>query len=251
MNGLNAHNIFQNTFSPEPGISVRYIKIPDILNFIFTTPPDPNYKKIANKRFRPGDFKISFLSPHEFTMVNGFKAQKKQIEWLCGRFSLKTLVKEQRGLDSLISNIPLSDIRISYQEKGAPFLGDYPDIPVSLSHSGDYTAVALSQSPLITMGIDIEQIRTTPDELFMKTAFTQREILHMDPTPHEIYRHWTLKEAFLKYIKMGFNESLHRVEIIGNEIFHHKKKQHLNLWSKTIDDKYILSIVADPPLPQK
>ena len=246
MNGLNPHNIFQNTFSPQPGITVRHIKIPDILNLIFTTPLDPNYKKIANKLFQPGDFKISFLSPHEFTMVNGFKAKKKQVEWLCGRFSLKTLVREKRGSDSL-----LSDIQVSYQEKGAPFLSDYPDIPVSLSHSGDYTAVALSQTPRITMGIDIEQIGTNPDVLFMKTAFTQREILHMDPTPQEIYRHWTLKEAFLKYIKMGFNENLHRVEIIDNEIFHHGKKQLLNTSSKTIEDQYVLSIVADPPLPPR
>jgi 4'-phosphopantetheinyl transferase len=241
MNGLCPHNMV--TFSPQPGITVRHIKIPDILEFVFTTPPDPNYKKIVNKLFRPSDFKIPFLSPHEFTTVNGFKAQKKQIEWLCGRFSLKTLVNETLGPD-----IPLSHIQVSYQEKGAPFLSDYPDMPVSLSHSGDYTAVALGETGHITMGLDIEQIGNTPDATFMKTAFTQREILHMTPTPHEIFRHWTLKEAFLKYIKMGFNENLHRVEIIDNQIFHHNKKQLLNSWSKTINDQYILSLVADPPL---
>ena len=34
-------------------------------------------------------------------------------------------------------------------------------------------------------------------------------------------------------------KNLHRVEIIDNQIFHHRKKQILNLWSKTIDDQYI------------
>lgn len=241
MNGLSPHNMV--SVSPQPGIIVRYLKIPDILDFVLNSPLDPNYKKIANRSFGPSDFKIPFLSPHEFTMVNGFKAQKKQIEWLCGRFSLKTLVNE-----TLDPDIPLSHIQVSYQEKGAPFLSDYPDIPISLSHSGDYTAVALGETAHITMGLDIERIGNTPDTFFMKTAFTQQEILHMAPAPPEIFRHWTLKEAFLKYIKMGFNENLHRVEIIDNQIFHHGKKQILNLWSKTIDDRYILSLVADPPL---
>ncbi len=223
-------------------MTVRYIKIPNIVDLVLCTPLDPNYKRMANLSFEPNDFKIPFLSANELTTVNGFKAQKKQIEWVCGRFALKTLARE------ICCPTPLSHIRISYHEKGAPFLNDYPDIPISLSHSGDYTAAALSLNLGTSMGIDVEKIRKKPDAFFMKTAFTQREIAHIPPTAREIYRHWTLKEAFLKYIKMGFNESLHMVEIIDNEIFHHGKKQILTSWSRTIDDQYILSIVADPQL---
>ena len=68
----------------------------------------------------------------------------------------------------------------------------------------------------------------------------------MAPLAHEIYRHWTLKEAFLKYIKMGFNESLHRVEIIDNKIFYPGQQQELSFWSTTIENRYILSMVVDP-----
>jgi 4'-phosphopantetheinyl transferase len=241
MNPLYPDTLFQNTFSPQSGITVRYIKIPAIVNLIFCTPPDLSYKTMANRFFEPNNFKIAFLSTEELATVNGFKAQKKQVEWICGRFSLKTLVKE-----ALDPTIPLSNIQISYQEKGAPFLNAYPDVPISLSHSGDYTAVSLGQNRRTTMGIDIEQIGKMPDTFFMKTAFTPREIHHMTQTAHEIFRHWTLKEAFLKYIKMGFNENLHMVEIIGEQIFHQEKKQRLNSWSRTIEDQYILSIVADP-----
>jgi len=245
MNTLYPDNLFQNTFSPQPGIIVRYIKIPAIVDLVLRKAPGPNYKTMANLSFGPKDFTVPFLSAQELATVNQFKAQKKQIEWICGRFSLKTLVNEIRG-----PHIPLADIQVSYQEKGAPFLNGYPDIPISLSHSGDYTAVALSQN-CQTMGIDIEQIGKMPDTFFMKTAFTQREIYHMAQTAHEIFRHWTLKEAFLKYIKMGFNENLHMVEIIEDEIFHKGEKKRLNSWSKTIEDHYILSIVADPTLPQR
>lgn len=236
--------LFQNTFSPQSGITVRYIKMPAIVNLVFSTPPDPNYKTMENLSLGPKNFKIPFLSGEELITVNGFKAQKKQVEWICGRFSLKTLVNE------ILCPIPLAKIQVSYQEKGAPFLNAYPDIPISLSHSGDYTAVGLSQNRQTTLGIDIERIGKMPDTFFMKTAFTEREIHHMTQTAHEIFRHWTLKEAFLKHIKMGFNENLHKVEILDKEIFHHGKKQDLNSWSRTIEDQYILSIVADPPLPQ-
>ena len=246
MNPLYTNNLSQNTFSPQPGITVRYIKIPAIVDLIFCTPPDPNYKTMANLSFEPNNFKIPFLSDQELARVNGFKAQKKQVEWICGRFSLKTLVN-----GALDPTIPLENIGISYQEKGAPFLDAYPEIPISLSHSGDYTAVSLGQNRQTTMGIDIEQIRKMPDTFFMKTAFTSREIHHMTQTPHEIFRHWTLKEAFLKYIKMGFNENLHMVEIIGKQIFHQGKKQRLNSWSRTIENQYILSIVADPSLERR
>ncbi len=245
MNTLYPDTLFQNTFSPQSGITVRYIEIPAIVDLIFNAAPDPNYRTMANLSFRPKDFKIPFLSDEELATANEFKAQKKQIEWICGRFSLKTLVNE-----ILAPHIPLAQIQVSYQEKGAPFLTAYPGIPISLSHSNDYTAVALGQNSQTLMGIDIEQIGKMPDTFFMKTAFTPREIHHMTQTPPEIFRHWTLKEAFLKYIKMGFNESLHMVEIIENEILHQGKKQALNSWSKTIEDQYILSIVADPPLPQ-
>jgi len=229
------------TLYPQPGIIVCYTRIPVIVDLVFCTPPDPNFKTMPPLSFRAADFKITFLSADELRIVNGFKALKKQIEWICGRFALKQLVQK-----NLAQDIVLDEIQVSYQEKGAPFLNDYPDTPISLSHSGDYTAVTLSQNNEITMGIDIEQIRKMPDSFFMNTAFTAKEIRHMIPTPHEMYRHWTLKEAFLKYIKMGFNEPLHMVEIINNEIFHHKKKQRLNLWSETINDQYILSMVADP-----
>jgi 4'-phosphopantetheinyl transferase len=238
-------NLFQNTFFPQPGVTVCYLKISRIMDVIFSTAPDPDYKTKTNQYFGINSFKIPFLSGEELATVNRFKAQKKQVEWICGRFSLKTLASE-----TIAPGVPLADIHVSYEEKGAPFLNHYPDISISLSHSGDYTAVGLGQDRQTTMGIDIEHIQKMPDIFFMKTAFTAREIHHMPQTPHALFRHWTLKEAFLKYIKMGFNENLHRVEIIDDEIFFHGKKQGLNAWSRTIEDQYILSMVADlPPSP--
>jgi len=229
-------------FSPLSGITLWVGKIPWLMDLLFHSRPDPAYKTLPGQELGQKDFTLPFLSREEFKQVNGFKVQKKQVEWICGRFALKTLVQK-----ILCPGLPLAEIQISYHEKGAPFLARYPELGISLSHSNEYTAVGLCQNPGARMGIDIEKIRNTPDSYFMKTAFTPREIHHMALEASEIYRHWTLKEAFLKYIGMGFNESLHAVEIIENTLFYRQKKQSLNLWSRTIEAQYVLSIVADPP----
>ena len=77
-----ADKFLQTTLSPQPGIRVRYMKIPHIVDRILSLTLDPDYKKMAPIPLGPGDFKISFLSDDELKMVNEFKAQKKQIEWL-------------------------------------------------------------------------------------------------------------------------------------------------------------------------
>lgn len=227
--------------SPLSGIGLWYGKILGIMDEIFRSRQDPAYQTLPSRELSQKDFTHTFLTKEELNRVNGFKVRKKQVEWVCGRFALKTLIHK-----ILCPDLPLAEIRISYHEKGAPFLVQTPEIGISLSHSNEYTAVGLCQNPGARLGIDIEKIGKMPDPYFMKTAFTPHEIHHMAPGVPEIYRIWTLKEAFLKYIGMGFNESLHAVEIIGNEIFYGHEKQDLNTWSKTIEAQYVLSIVTDP-----
>ncbi len=144
-----------------------------------------------------------------------------------------------------LGDLSLDQITLSYLEQGAPFLTHHPDIPVSLSHSNDYTAVACCKNKDQTIGVDIEKITKKPDASFMKIAFTQDEILNLKDDAVEIFKAWTIKEAYLKYIKKGFNESLHRVEVINNEIRHNNKKINVDIYSTIIDGDYVLSFVSD------
>ena len=77
----------------------------------------------------------------------------------------------------------------------------------------------------------------------MKTAFTQNEIEYLNDDATRVFKNWTIKEAYLKYIKKGFNESLHSVEVINDEIRHNKKKIKVDVYSTFIDD-YVLSLVS-------
>ena len=225
-------------FCPAPGISILVMTISDILEQALPGGVPRDYSGKPNQTFRQEDFFCPIFSDHELETLNRFRALKKQAEWISGRLALKTLVKEVVRPD-----LPMDELTVSYLEMGAPFLTKLPHVPVSLSHSGNLTAVALTQDPGQTLGLDLEKIGPCPDEGFMKTAFTQKEIRGMGNRAEEIFRSWTLKEAFLKYIQMGFNESLHRVEVIDGRVFHHGKPQDIHTWSRIIAQEYVLSLI--------
>ncbi len=229
-----------NTLSPKPGITIWYSRIPDIIDSIFIKGRYPDFKSMINEIFQKDDFINPFLNDDEISTINSFKALKKQIEWISGRYLIKQMIQHFFLEDSSFDQITLS-----YLEQGAPYLTHHPDIPVSLSHSNDYTAAAYCKDKNQTIGIDIEKITKKPDISFMKIAFTQNEILNLKDDAVEIFKHWTIKEAYLKYIKKGFNESLHRVEVINEEIWHNNKKIDVALYSTFIDDDYVLSLISD------
>ena len=238
MTHLDTNQIVKTRVSPHKHIVVQRMRISDITNAILCGGIRPDFQTMAGRMFDPRIFKIVFLSDDELIQVNRFKAVKKQIEWLCGRFAVKTLAKDALDLD-----IPLEKIRIAYREKGAPYLAQFPQVPISLSHSGNYTAAAISLDPGIGLGIDIEKIGDMPAPSFMNTAFTKQEILHMPAAASTVFANWTLKEAFLKYLGLGFNESLHHVAVIDAQIFHYGKKQPVSTWQTVIDGRYALGLV--------
>jgi 4'-phosphopantetheinyl transferase len=195
---------------------------------------------MVNEIFQKDNFIKPFFSDEEINTINSFKALKKQIEWISGRYLIKLMIQH-----FFCQNLSLDQITLSYLDEGAPFLTNQPDIPISLSHSNDYTAAACCKNKGQTIGIDIEKISKKPDTWFLKTAFTGNEILNLKDSAVEIFKHWTIKEAYLKYIKKGFNESLHRVEVINNEIWHNNNKIDVSIASTFIHNDYVLSLVSD------
>jgi len=161
------------------------------------------------------------------------------VEWMAGRFLVKSMVQRK-----LWNKTPMTQITIMHHEQGAPFVKEFPEFRISISHSGDYAGVALTDIKNMDLGLDIEEIGKKPEAMFMKTAFTENELVLMEMTPRKIFSHWTIKEAFLKYIKKGFNENLHHVEIIGDNIFHKKIKANVSIISTTIDKGYALCLIT-------
>jgi 4'-phosphopantetheinyl transferase len=219
-------------------VIVQILTLSEIQARVFFPGMPPGGLCMKNQVFDHSLFKMPFLSHEELVRVNRFKALKKQMEWICGRFALKLLAR-----DILDPAMTLDQIRIDYREKGAPYLTRFPEIPISLSHSGDYTAAAITRDRETSLGIDIEKIGSMPDLGFMKTAFTAEEIRLMPADARSVFRQWTLKEAFLKYLGLGFNESLHHVAVIRDQIYRCENKQAIHTWSHFLNDDYVVSLV--------
>ncbi|MCM1438288.1 MAG: 4'-phosphopantetheinyl transferase superfamily protein [Roseburia sp.] len=83
----------------------------------------------------------------------------------------------------------------------------------NLSHSGEWTVVALSDSEV---GVDIQQVK--PVDMRLATRFfteSEREILKGagDAAELTFYRLWTVKEAYLKALGTGLNRPLSSFEV--------------------------------------
>lgn len=125
---------------------------------------------------------------------------------------------------------------IAYGEKGKPYLPEFPGLYFSLSHSGEYVALALSCHPV---GVDIQEERTLSDALQRK-YFTKEEN-ESGAKPFEIF---SGKESYVKYTGEGmsrlftdFSVNLKKKTVsIGNRTVAYVRKYDLE------DGKYVLCV---------
>ena len=90
---------------------------------------------------------------------------------------------------------PMRHMDIAYGEKGKPYLPEFPGLYFSLSHSGDYVALALSCHPV---GVDIQEKRELSDALQMK-YFTEEE----RKSGYAPFAVFSGKESYIKFTGEG------------------------------------------------
>lgn len=107
-------------------------------------------------------------------------------------------------------------VGISHLDSGQPYFTDEvifsskEKVYFSLSHSGDYVAVAVDSSPI---GIDIEKVNEGKNGASIANKFfseTERTIISEDDAnrginPYNFTKIWTLKEAFVKAVGYGLS----------------------------------------------
>ena len=117
-----------------------------------------------------------------------------------------------------------TEIQVEKDEKGKPCLKDYPDIFISISHSGPYVACAFGDKPV---GVDIEmwkehrQWRRIVDKLHPRErewirGFCGGEITEKTKEPVQAFCDlWVRKESFLKAIGEGLRVPLGAFDTMG------------------------------------
>ena len=108
---------------------------------------------------------------------------------------------------SRLYNIPEEKLEIKKGEKGKPYVLNIP-AHFNVSHSGDYTVLAISDRPI---GIDLEIIRDF-SAILAKKYFNEDELKYISGNSSSrkkslmqkcFYEIWTAKEAYLKFPGKG------------------------------------------------
>lgn len=158
-----------------------------------------------------------------------------------GRFSL--LLPHARKKDALhgfVQRILQQELqtekplRIERYPQGKPYLPDYPAFFFNYSDSGDYAALAVSDTEV---GIDLETIRPRPNYRAILSRFFMPEeygMVEKADSEHlrlvRFFRLWTQKESTLKYAGCGLGEKIREYRVFENYALFAEKKLPLQTY---------------------
>ncbi|ELU17821.1 hypothetical protein CAPTEDRAFT_153312 [Capitella teleta] len=160
------------------------------------------------------------VQPEERERIGRFVFQRDAKAAMSGRLLLRKAIATSLG-------IPFKEIDLQRTEKGKPFLRNaHPQLPLfnfNVSHQGHLAVLA--SEPIHQVGVDVMQIEyprgsKTTEEFFetMNRQFTENEWLSIKESLDEweqlaaFYRHWCLKESYVKAIGTGIGFSLQRLD---------------------------------------
>ncbi|NXL16201.1 ADPPT transferase, partial [Setophaga kirtlandii] len=160
------------------------------------------------------------VQPEEKERIGQFVFARDAKAALAGRLLMRKLITEELC-------IPWNEVHLQRTPKGKPFLasnlvGINSNYNFNVSHQGDYAVLAAE--PELQVGIDIMKTdlpgsNSIPNFFhIMKRQFTETEWDVIKSMSNEwmqldmFYRHWALKESFLKAIGVGIGFNLQRIE---------------------------------------
>lgn len=122
----------------------------------------------------------------------------------------KVLLSEETLLKAALkqNGLLVSDtLTIRHEPEGRPYLASFPDLGLSITHSGDWVLIALSKDES-HIGIDLQQAATMKrDVMTLAHRFYHEDdvkALQEESQPSSLfYRIWTIQEAYGKYTGNG------------------------------------------------
>lgn len=134
------------------------------------------------------------LSHAKRARLDKLKSESRRDVSLSAAVNLLSLLRDEYGVESAV---------LSAKENGAPFI-EGCDLFVSISHSGDYVAAAVSENPI---GIDVEKIRDFDKKLVDRICTPrERDYVLAKDTALRFFEVWTGKEAHFKAYGGSFKD---------------------------------------------
>ena len=133
---------------------------------------------------------VSFLSETEKERLNNMISIKRKKEFIAGHYLLRRLLSQ-------CNNVPIEQVQIQTLQSGALVLPNETFGYISLSHSFDFVAIAVSSVPV---GLDMEKMR--PKNNFneileqIDAVVEAKDLMSQGfPLQESFFRLWTKKEA--------------------------------------------------------
>ncbi|MDO5837071.1 MAG: 4'-phosphopantetheinyl transferase superfamily protein, partial [Methanobacterium sp.] len=106
-----------------------------------------------------------------------------------------------------LNQIDIFNPVISHDSYGKPFLVNHPRVHFNLSHSEEYVACAVSDSPV---GVDIERIHEIELDIARHYFFGSEYHYIQNSANKEraFFQFWVLKESYMKMTGLGFRLGL-------------------------------------------
>lgn len=146
---------------------------------------------------------LPFLSENRLDRARAEKTSAARGRTIFSYALLRLAIAENFGITALPE--------LAYEQRGKPFLRDYPDIFFNLSHASDAALCAVSEQPV---GADIQDIRALKTDISRKIC-TPRELeqlSHAEDRNRELCRLWCMKESVGKLTGNGFAEGFTAIE---------------------------------------
>jgi 4'-phosphopantetheinyl transferase len=156
---------------------------------------------------------LALLSEDERARADRFVFGKDKRRFVTAHGALRLILGEYTGVDP-------HELSFAQGENGKPCLrppANEGDVFFNLSHSGDYTLIAVTKC--LRVGVDIEGIRSNIEYLELsRRFFSPSECAWLDSRPRStqiaaFFRLWVVKEAFLKATGVGLSDSLDEIAV--------------------------------------
>jgi len=169
---------------------------------------------LASRIATLGDLRC-ILSAAEIDRACRFRFEKDQARFVSCRASLRLLLSRYTGA-------PPEEIAFRYESGGKPALAGIAGWQFNVSHSRDLAAIAISHYD--ALGIDVEIIEpnfprndVAPDVL-ANDELADLAALPVSGQPAHFFQLWTLKEALLKAVGIGFSTEPRSIRIRMDEL---------------------------------
>jgi 4'-phosphopantetheinyl transferase len=185
----------------------------------------------------------NFLNVKETKKAERFYKPVDKNQYVISRAILKFILAAYSKMD--VTNIHLG----VFQNK-KPFLVSHPWLRFNISHSKDFTAIAISRK---NVGIDIEYMAQDFDyEELLPDIFKFQEILSIENSTDKkraFYTAWTRKESFVKALGKGIDDDFKNIPCLDGQ--HSidftllKNSENWQIISFNLKENYVGSIAFD------